>query len=139
MGDETIPSDGVIIRAENGDVIRYDETGLILRLSDQVIADIAARLDLKPTGLAPAEAEVPDLPEDIDLWAARRVGDWVHFQANLPGADMCAGLSAACRRRRDHCRGAGAIAGDPGHRRGARGSWSARSGTVPLACAGPGG
>ena len=52
MGDETIPSGGVIIRAENGDVIRYDETGLILRLSDRVIADIAARLDLKPTGRA---------------------------------------------------------------------------------------
>ncbi len=37
-------TEGVIIRAENGDVIRYDETGLVLRLSDKVIADIAARL-----------------------------------------------------------------------------------------------
>ena len=35
-----IPPEGVIIRAENGDVIRYDETGLVLRLSDKVIADI---------------------------------------------------------------------------------------------------
>jgi hypothetical protein len=34
---------------------------------------------------------VPDLPEDIDLWAARREGDWVFFQANLPGADHARG------------------------------------------------
>jgi hypothetical protein len=86
MADD-IPTEGVIIRAENGDVIRYDETGLILRLSDKVIADIAARLELKPQAL-PAEAlPLPDLPEDIDLWAPRREGDWVVFQANLPGAD----------------------------------------------------
>ncbi|NHB76565.1 hypothetical protein [Rhodobacter calidifons] len=82
-----IPSEGVLIRAENGDVIRYDETGLVLRLSDRVIADIAARLDL-PGPAAPVEAPpLPDLPEDIDLWAPRREGDWVVFQANLPGAD----------------------------------------------------
>jgi hypothetical protein len=88
MADETIPSEGVIIRAENGDVIRYDETGLILRLSDKVIADIAARLELKPQAAVTAEAQpLPDLPEGVDLWAARREGDWVHFQANLPGTD----------------------------------------------------
>jgi hypothetical protein len=88
MADETIPSEGVIIRAENGDVIRYDETGLILRLSDKVIADIAARLELKPQAAVRAEAQpVPDLPEGVDLWAARREGDWVFFQANLPGTD----------------------------------------------------
>jgi hypothetical protein len=88
MADETIPSEGVIIRAENGDVIRYDVTGLILRLSDKVIADIAARLDLKPQAAAVAVAQaLPDLPEGVDLWAARREGDWVYFQANLPGID----------------------------------------------------
>jgi hypothetical protein len=95
MVDENIPSDGVIIRAENGDVIRYDETGLILRLSDKVIADIAARLELAPSAVAPpappAPPKVPDLPEDIDLWAARREGDWVYFQARLPGADGARG------------------------------------------------
>ncbi len=47
MPGSQVPSEGVIIRAENGDVIRYDETGLILRLSDKVVADIAARLELK--------------------------------------------------------------------------------------------
>ena len=86
MAEKPIPSEGVIIRAENGDVIRYDETGLILRLSDKVIADIAARLELKPQA-AGAALPVPDLPDDIDLWAPRCDGDWVSFQANLPGAD----------------------------------------------------
>lgn len=99
MPDKTIAPKGVIIRAGNGDVIRYDETGLVLRLSDKVIADIAARLELKPQATAAslpvattaATTDLPDLPEDIDLWAARRVGDWVHFQANLPGADSARG------------------------------------------------
>ena len=90
MAEKPIPPEGVIIRAENGDVIGYDQTGLILRLSDKVIADIAARLELEPPAAAAAVAEtppLPDLPDDIDLWAPRREGDWVLFQANLPGAD----------------------------------------------------
>ncbi|MFO1203344.1 MAG: hypothetical protein U1E58_11980 [Tabrizicola sp.] len=92
MADKPIPPEGVIIRAENGDVIRYDETGLILRLSDKVIADIAARLELAPQAAATGEAQpLPDLPDDMDLWAPRREGDWVHFQANLPGADSARG------------------------------------------------
>lgn len=89
-----IPSEGVIIRAENGDVIGYDETGLVLRLSDKVIADIAARLELKPAAVTAVTAEampVPELPEELDCWAARREGDWVLFQANLPGADGARG------------------------------------------------
>lgn len=88
MADD-IPTKGVIIRAENGDVIRYDETGLILRLSDKVIADIAARLELKPqaTAVAAEALPLPDLPDELDLWAPRREGDWVFFQANLPGED----------------------------------------------------
>jgi hypothetical protein len=93
MSDPTIPPTGTIIRAENGDVIGYDETGLTLRLSDKVIADIAARLDLaeaKPQTAAPAMT-LPDLPEDLDLWAIRQQGDWIAFQANLPGADGARG------------------------------------------------
>ncbi|RYH93730.1 MAG: hypothetical protein EON48_19580, partial [Acetobacteraceae bacterium] len=86
-----IPSEGVIVRAENGDVIRYDETGLVLRLSDKVIADIAARLELTPRAVAVEALPVPDLPEDLDCWAARRDGDWVRFQANLAGADSARG------------------------------------------------
>jgi hypothetical protein len=88
MAEKPIPPEGVVIRAENGDVIRYDETGLILRLSDKVIADIAARLDLQPQAVSVAEAlPLPDLPQEVDLWAPRREGDWVFFNANLPGAD----------------------------------------------------
>lgn len=87
MAKKPIPSEGVIIRAENGDVIRYDETGLILRLSDKVIADIAARLELKPQIATTDALPLPDLPPDVDLWAPRREGDWVFFQANMPGAD----------------------------------------------------
>jgi hypothetical protein len=87
MAEDPIPPQGVIIRAENGDVIRYDETGLVLRLSDRVIADIAARLDLKPQAVVAESLPLPALPEDVDLWAARREGDWAFFQANLPGTD----------------------------------------------------
>ena len=84
-------TEGVIIRAENGDVIRYDETGLVLRLSDKVIADIAARLELKPQAAGTEALPLPDLPEGIDLWAPRREGDWLFFQANLPGAESARG------------------------------------------------
>jgi hypothetical protein len=64
MVEKLTPTEGVIIRAENGDVIRYDETGLVLRLSDKVIADIAARLELKPSVSLAAEAlPLPDLPD----------------------------------------------------------------------------
>ncbi|MBS3980956.1 MAG: hypothetical protein KGZ77_14360, partial [Rhodobacteraceae bacterium] len=86
MADD-IPTQGVIIRAENGDVIRFDATGLVLRLSDRVIADIADRLPPKPQTTAPEAQPLPALPEEIDLWAPRREGDWVVFQANMPGAD----------------------------------------------------
>lgn len=85
---DPIPPTGIILRAENGDVIGYDATGLILHLSDRVITDIAARLDLPVAASAPeTAAPPPDLPEDLDLWAIRREGDWIAFQANLPGTD----------------------------------------------------
>jgi hypothetical protein len=87
MAEKAIPPEGVIIRAENGDVIRYDETGLILRLSDKVIADIAARLQLKPQAATVEARPFRNLPDNIDLWGPRREGDWLFFQANLPGAD----------------------------------------------------
>lgn len=67
MAEKPIPAEGVIIRAENGDVIRYDATGLVLRLSDKVIADIAARLELALPGVAADAPPVLDLPDDIDL------------------------------------------------------------------------
>ena len=42
QGDDTTRP--VILRARNGDVIRADETGLTLRLSDEVVADFRRRL-----------------------------------------------------------------------------------------------
>lgn len=78
---------GVIIRAGNGDVIGWDETGLTLHLSDRVIADIAARLDLPTVTSPPATAVFVALDDDIDAWGAHMRGDWLHFTANLAGAD----------------------------------------------------
>jgi hypothetical protein len=94
MPDKTIPRAGTILRAENGDVIGYDESGLLLRLSDRVIADIAARLDLPAEKLAPPPPDAPapaDLPDTLDIWAMQQTGDWVTFQGNLPGADSARG------------------------------------------------
>jgi hypothetical protein len=91
MTEDPIPDEGVILRADNGDVIRHDATGLILRLSDKVIADIAARLDLAPVAVEAKAPPLPPLPEGVDLWAPSLQGDWLHFQANLPGADSARG------------------------------------------------
>ncbi|PTQ74392.1 hypothetical protein [Celeribacter persicus] len=66
----------VLLRARNGDVIRFDETGLILKLSDQVVADLRQRL------FAPMDAEMLG---DLDAWNLRAMGDWIFFDANLPG------------------------------------------------------
>jgi hypothetical protein len=73
------PAQGVLIRAENGDVVGFDETGLTLRLSDRVIADLRQRLGL------PLQADAPaaQLLGDIDAWGLRQVGDWLHFTARL--------------------------------------------------------
>jgi hypothetical protein len=88
MSEPPIAPSGVILRAENGDVIAYDESGLVLRLSDRVIADIAARLQLAPQAMVDAPREpLPELPEHLDLWAIARSGDWLTFQANMPGTD----------------------------------------------------
>ncbi|MCB2134950.1 MAG: hypothetical protein KDE08_03235 [Rhodobacteraceae bacterium] len=74
---------GVLIRADNGDVITYDETGLTLRLSDTVLADLQRRLSMNP--------DTEALLGDIDAWNIRREGDWLKFSAqldrNLPPRD----------------------------------------------------
>jgi hypothetical protein len=46
--EEHAPGHGVVVRAPNGDVIRYDPSGLVMRLSDKVIEDIALRLGTAP-------------------------------------------------------------------------------------------
>jgi len=86
MSDPSIPATGTILRAENGDVIGYDETGLVLRLADRVVEDIAARLH-RPEPQAPEEP-LPELPDELDIWAIHRDGDWLAFQGNLPGGDI---------------------------------------------------
>ena len=91
-----IPQKGTILRAANGDVITYDQTGLLLHLSDRVIDDIAARLEL-PSIPAKTDAAVT-LPDDIDAWDIRMQGDWFLFTANLFGADGVRGYL----RHRDH-------------------------------------
>ncbi len=78
-GETDPPQHGVLIRAENGDVVSFDDTGLTLRLSDRVVADLRRRLGV-PT--APA-ADAAQALGDIDAWGLRQVGSWLHFTARL--------------------------------------------------------
>ncbi|WP_227269709.1 hypothetical protein [Roseobacter weihaiensis] len=90
MNDKTndAPSapSGTIIRAENGDILRFDSTGMVMVLSDQVIDDIARRLP-DPTPKDPQAYEWidPGVLGDVDAWDLRRDGEWYVFNANLPG------------------------------------------------------
>lgn len=80
---------GVLIRAQNGDVIGYDDTGLRMVLSDTVVADLARRLPTADEWVDPA------VLGDIDAWNARKSGDWYRFDARLPGQQ---GPRSFCRR-----------------------------------------
>ena len=114
--DTLIAGHGVVVRAKNGDVIRYDPTGLVMRLSDKVIADIAlrlggaddaagaVRLKAHPTQDSPTDAGADDLLDGIDAWGVARDGDWLRFTARLDGAQGVRGF-------RRHITG-GAILGD---------------------------
>lgn len=116
MSDETDTDDtpvaghGVVVRAQNGDVIRYDPTGLVMRLSDRVIADIALRLGHQAPAAAgdidaaPETADTDDLLDGIDAWGILRDGDWLRFTARMPGAQGVRGF-------RRHVDG-GAVLGD---------------------------
>ena len=68
---------GVLISADNGDVIAFDETGLILRLSDSVVDDLRTRLG------SVSAADPAEILGDIDAWDLRREGDWYRFTARL--------------------------------------------------------
>ena len=78
--DPTAPSEGVLIRAENGDVVTWDETGLTLRLSDTVLADLRQRLPL------PVPRNETRALGDIDAWNLRDQDGWLHFDARLDPA-----------------------------------------------------
>ena len=79
--DHQVPPNGtgnVLLRARNGDVIRFDDSGLILKLSDQVVDDLRHRL------FTPID---PDVLGDLDAWNLRVQGDWIFFDANMPGSN----------------------------------------------------
>ncbi|MDO5368922.1 hypothetical protein [Paracoccus sp. (in: a-proteobacteria)] len=106
-----------LISASNGPVVEADSTGLVLRLSDRVIRDIARRLPRpsgspaapagEPAGVAPAGRLDAGMLGDIDAWDLQREGDWLRFVAHRPGA-------AGARRYRRHVAGGGVIAETPG-------------------------
>jgi hypothetical protein len=70
-----VPAAGVLIKAENGDVVTYDETGLTLRLSDTVLADLRTRLN--------THMDAASWLGDIDAWNLRSDGTWLRFDAQL--------------------------------------------------------
>jgi hypothetical protein len=102
--DEHAPGHGVVVRAPNGDVIRYDPSGLVMRLSDKVIADIALRLGTTPNAASPHGPADEDTLSDVDAWNIRAEGDWLRFTARLAGRQGVRGF-------RRHVSG-GAILGD---------------------------
>ncbi len=127
-----IAGHGVVLRAQNGDVIRYDPSGLVMRLSDKVLADIALRLPQGAAGaVAPVEASKStgpiDPPDGIDAWNARQEGCWCCFTARLPGAQGVRGF-------RQHVEGGAIIADSNGPLLGILGLGGARA-----ALANPGG
>lgn len=93
--DDLTASHGVVLRGKNGDVIRYDPSGLVLRLADRVVEDLALRLpDRGAARAVSAAAEAPELPDGIDAWNARADGDWVCFTARLAGDQGVRGFRA---------------------------------------------
>lgn len=93
--EDLIAGHGVVLRARNGDVIRYDPTGLVLRLADRVVEDLALRLPERDAApVATVSAAAAELPDGIDAWNARADGDWVTFTARLPGDQGVRGYRA---------------------------------------------
>ena len=124
---------GVLVRARNGDVIRYDSTGLVLRLSDRVIEDIRQRMGAPDPGAGAQAAQRGDLAaavaalDGLDAWDIRADGDWLRFSARLPGRQGARGF-------RRHRKGGGIIADAPGPLFGVFGIGGARA---ALAAPGP--
>ncbi|WP_120499240.1 hypothetical protein [Roseovarius sp. EL26] len=87
------PQTGTILRAANGDVIRYDASGLVLKLSNAVIEDINNRLPKPDPSTSSRASSIPseqayynaEILGDIDAWNVRRDGEWYVFSARLPG------------------------------------------------------
>jgi hypothetical protein len=84
--DQQAQDFGVIIRAENGDIVRFDQTGIVMVLADEVIKDIAQRLPQVDAPLQLSKNWIdPSVLGDIDAWDVRRDGEWYVFNANLAG------------------------------------------------------
>ncbi len=96
------PRRGILLAAENGPAIEYDETGLVLHLADRVVEDLAQRLGAQgglratPSQEAPASEVQPNAPRarldpallgDLDAWDLTDEGTWYRFMARLPGAE----------------------------------------------------
>lgn len=125
---------GVLVRARNGDLIRYDATGVTLRLSDRVIEDIRQRLGAAPVaaGAAAAPASAGDLAaaeaalEAVDAWDIRIEGEWLRFSARLPGRQGARGFRKRLPRAEGGSTG-GIIADAPGPLMGILGLGGARA------------
>ncbi len=108
---------GVILRSKNGDVITYDSSGLIMRLSDKVVADIKRRLDNQqevgqPKGAlrnlsGPTSDKVDQLLDGVDAWDAVWSKAWLQFTARRPGLQ-------GTRRFQRHHDGGAIVAAAPG-------------------------
>ncbi len=110
-------SHGVILRSKNGDVITYDSTGLIMRLSDKVVSDIGRRLDgqhkVGPTeapsrnisGSSSGNADL--LLDGVDAWDPVWDDAWLQFTARRPGLQ-------GTRRFQRHRDGGAIVAAAPG-------------------------
>ncbi len=95
VGSEDVVGHGVVLRASNGDVIRYDPSGLVMRLSDRVVEDLELRLSGRlPDRAAESVVQAAELPNGIDGWDAVRDGDWIRFTARLPGGQGVRGFRA---------------------------------------------
>lgn len=96
---------GILIQANNGPVIGYDETGLRMRLSDETIQQISDRLpDRASAQSTPID---PRILGDIDAWNVVQQGDWLCFDAKLPSYPET-------RRFRRHAKRPGIFAEPPG-------------------------
>ena len=75
----TTASHGMLIRAENADVVAIDEKGLTLRLSETVLAELRQRLAVNQ----PSPLDVAVMLGDIDAWNLRQEGEWLKFTGQL--------------------------------------------------------
>jgi hypothetical protein len=89
-----------VVRAPNGDVIRYDPSGLVMRLSDKVIADIA----LGSARATRAAVRTPGPPMDEDALATSTPGTsgpratGCASPRGWPVGRACAASGVMCRR-----------------------------------------